>query len=180
MTKLFSFVHGQAEDKSGSTALHCAAGATEENEEIIEALLEAGADPRKKDVEKMTPIHFACQGRNLKAVKLLFEHVEKTQKVDGMLEDQNKEGENALHAAVKGGDLYVVQMCLAKGAKVESQRANLAQPLHIAAINGYDEIAKLLLNDDALIDARNANHETPLHKAAAFNRDTMVKFLLER
>lgn len=167
-----------AVDASGSTALHCAA--TDGKAEIIEALLKAGADPRAKDIEKMTPLHFACTDGNLEAVKLLFEHADKTQEIYDMLEDRNKEGETALHAAVEGGYLDIVKMCLEKGGKVRSRRANLAHPLHIAAINGYVEIAKLLVDARAKIEARNANHETPLHKAAAFNKFRMVEFLLEK
>ena len=165
-------------DASGSTALHCAA--TEGKAEIIEALLKAGADPRAKDIEKMTPIHFACTDGNIEAVKLLFEHADKLQETYDMLEDRNREGETALHAAVEGGYLDIVKMCLEKGANVKSRRANLAHPLHIAAINGYVEIAKLLVDYRAKIEARNANHETPLHKAAAFNKFRMVEFLLEK
>lgn len=146
----------------------------------MEALLKAGADPRAKDIEKMSPIHFACTDGHLEAVKLLFEHAEKSQDVFDMLEDRNKDGETALHAAVEGGYLDIVKICLEKGAKVRSRRANLAHPLHIAAINGYVEIAKLLVDYRAKIEARNANHETPLHKAAAFNKIRMVEFLLEK
>ena len=146
----------------------------------MDALLKAGADPRAKDIEKMSPIHFACTDGHLEAVKLLFEHAEKSQDVFDMLEDRNKDGESALHAAVEGGYLDIVEICLEKGAKVRSRRANLAHPLHIAAINGYVEIAKLLVDYRAKIEARNANHETPLHKAAAFNKIRMVEFLLEK
>lgn len=128
----------------------------------------------------MTPIHFACTDGNLDTVKLLFKHSEKKQEIYDMLEDRNREGETALHAAVEGGYLDIVQMCLEKGAKVRSRRANLAHPLHIAAINGYVEIAKLLIDHNAKIEARNTNHETPLHKAAAFNKHRMVTFLLEK
>ena len=128
----------------------------------------------------MTPIRFACTHGNLEAVKLLFDHAEKTQEIYDMLENRNKKGETALHAAVKDGYHDIVKMCLEKGAKVRARTANLAQPLHIAAINGDMEIAKLLVDYCAPTEARNANHETPLHKAAAFNKCRMVEFLLEK
>ena len=130
----------------------------------------------------MTPIHFACTDGNVDTVKQFFEHADKTEDLDlySMLEERNREGETALHAAVEGGYLDIVKLCLEKGAKVRSRRANLAHPLHIAAINGSVEIAKLLVQHNAKIEARNANHETPLHKAAAFNKTLMVEFLLEK
>ena len=148
--------------------------------EIVEALLEAGSDSREKDYEGMTPIHFACTDGNPETVKLLFEYAERRGDLLDMLEDRNREGETALHSAVEGGYIDIVEICLKKGAKVKARRGNLAQPLHIAAINGYVDIAKLLVAHRAKIEARNANHETPLHKAAAFNKIFMVAFLLEK
>lgn len=168
-------------DTSGSTALHCAA--TDGVPEVVEALLEAGADVRAKDSEKMTPIHFACADGQINTVKVLFRHVEKPQctfTASEMLEDRNREGETALHAAVEGGYLDIVQICLEKGAKVRARRGNLAHPLHIAAINGHIEIAQCLIQNNAKIEARNLNHETPLHRAAAYNRTRMVEFLLNK
>ena len=114
----------------------------------------------------MTPIHFACTYGNLETVELLFEHAERKGDLLEMLEDRNKEGETALHSAVGGGHIKIVEMCLKKGAKVKARRGNLAQPLHIAAINGYVNIAELLVAHRAKIEARNAYHVTPLHKAA--------------
>lgn len=171
-------INVDATDASGSTPLHCAA--TEGNVEIVEALLEAGSDSREKDYEGMTPIHFACTDGNPETVKLLFEYAERKGDLLDMLEDRNREGETALHSAVEGGYIDIVEICLKKGAKVKARRGNLAQPLHIAAINGYVDIAKLLVAHRAKIEARNANHETPLHKAAAFNKIFMVAFLLEK
>ena len=168
-------------DTSGSTALHCAA--TDGVPEVVEVLLDAGADIRAKDNVKMTPIHFACADGNMDTVKVLFQHAEKPQSaasVFDMLEDRNREGETALHAAVEGGYLDIVQICLEKGAKVRARRGNLAHPLHIAAINGHVQIAECLVEHHAKIEARNVNHETPLHKAAAFNKTRMVSFLLDK
>ncbi|XP_067049297.1 transient receptor potential cation channel subfamily A member 1 homolog [Acropora muricata] len=168
-------------DASGSTPLHCAA--TDGVAEVVKALLDAGADVRAKDNEKMAPIHFACTDGQIDTVQVLFQHVENSENgsdISDMLEDRNREGETALHAAVEGGYLDIVQLCLDKGAKVRARRGNLAHPLHIAAINGHVEIAACLIEHNAKLEARNALHETPLHKAAAFNKTRMVDFLLEK
>ncbi|CAH3183153.1 unnamed protein product, partial [Porites evermanni] len=174
----FDGIKIDAVDTSGSTALHCAA--TDGAVEIVKTLLEAGADARAKDYDKMTPIHFACTDGNLDTVKTLFEHAEKSCELSTMLDERNRDGETALHAAVEGGYVDIVQLCLEKGANVRSRRANLAHPLHIAAINGHVEIAKCLMQHHAKIEARNVNHETPLHKAAASNKPRMVELLLEK
>ena len=108
-------------DTSGRTPLHCAA--TDGVAEVVKALLDAGADARAKDKEKKTPIYFACTDSKIDTVRVLFEHVENSEKgcdISDMLEDKNREGETALHAAVKGGCLDIVQVCLHKEAKVRS------------------------------------------------------------
>ena len=138
---------------------------------------------RAKDKEKKTPIYFACTNGKIDTVKVLFQHVENSENGSGksdLLKDKNREGETALHAAVKGGCLEIVDLCLHKGANVQERRGNLAHPLHIAAINGHIKIAECLIERNAKIEARNAFHETPLHKAAACNKERMVCFLLEK
>ena len=168
-------------DASGSTPLHCAA--TDGDAKVVKALLDAGANVRAKDNENKTPIYFACTNGKIDTVKELFKHVENPvsrSAISDMLKDKNREGETALHAAVKGGCLEIVQLCLDKGAKVHERRRNLAHPLHIAAINGHFEIAECLIKRNANIGARNVLHETPLHKAAACNKQRMVRFLLDK
>ena len=109
-----------------------------------------------------------------------MENSENGSDISDMLEDKNREGETALHAAVKGGCLEIVQLCLHKGAKVQERRENLAHLLHIAAINGHIDIAECLIEGKANIEARNVLHETPLHKASACNKQRMVSFLLDK
>ena len=109
-----------------------------------------------------------------------MENSENGSDISDMLEDKNREGETALHAAVKGGCLEIVDLCLHKGANVQERRGNLAHPLHIAAINGHIKIAECLIERNAKIEARNVLHETPLHKASACNKQRMVSFLLDK
>ena len=180
-TSSYCCYNQQQKDASRSTPLHCAAadGAVE----VVKALLDAGADVTAKDNEERTPIHLACTDNKIDTVQVLFGHVENSENgydISNMLEGKNKEGETALHAAVKGGCLDIVKLCLDKGAKVRARRGNLAHPLHIAAINGHVKIAACLIEHNAKIEARNALHETPLHKAAASNKREMVEFLLEK
>ena len=121
-------------DASGSTPLHCAA--TDGVAEVVKALMDAGANVRAKDNEKKTPIYFACTNGKIDAVKVLFQHMENSENgsyTSDLLKDRNRDGETALHTAVKAGCLDIVQLCLHKGAKVQERRGNGGYPLHICS-----------------------------------------------
>ena len=62
--------------------------------EVVELLLENGAEPNMKDDDGSTPLHAACIRGNLEVVRLLLAHGAEV----GM---RNKKNESALHCLVE-------------------------------------------------------------------------------
>lgn len=114
----------------GETALHHAAHFSDE--EIIDLMLERGADPSLKDDGNCTPLWFAAQNNKAKIVKRLLE-----EKIDIDVKDKQFEF-TPLMIAAQNGNYEIAELLVAAGADKE-----------ITSDQGtaYD-IAKLRLNDN--------------------------------
>ncbi len=95
-------------------------------------------------------------------------------------------GYTPLHWAALYGNRDVVELLLAKGAKVNATDNDRMTPLHLVAKNDQKETAKLVLETATLLLANNADvsavdfpfGDTPLHKAAGGNCKEMAELLL--
>ena len=90
----------------------------------------------------------------------------------------NRDKETALHLAVENNHIDIVELCIKKGFKVNSERENMISPLHLACTSGMIDIAKLLVENGANIESTNSLKETPLHRASMFNRTDIIEYLL--
>ncbi|XP_078699651.1 uncharacterized protein LOC144926601 isoform X2 [Branchiostoma floridae x Branchiostoma belcheri] len=87
-------------------------------------------------------------------------------------------GCTALHRAVVGGHVEVVQALIEEGASVDRQDQNGNTPLHEAAWNGYSRTVELLIKARANIHAKNENGFTPLHHAVQNGHSQSCRMLL--
>lgn len=78
-----------------------------------------------------------------------------------------KQGWTALHSAVCGGHIDVVEVLLRAGADFRAVGPDGESPLHLAASAAKAEIVSVLLRYGASISARTFEGDTPLHYAAA-------------
>ena len=139
----------EATDKTGYTPLTTACAAllgnaarTGVRQQVIEYLLEQGADP---DSDGGWALNCAINARRPDMVQLLLDHGAGAS-IDLL------DGYTALHAAAEEGDCEVISLLLARGAKVNEADKWGATPLHQAAENGQRRAAELLIANGAKVE----------------------------
>lgn len=127
------------EGEYGGTPLYSAVSNSEK--EIVQMLLEAGADPNQKSKDKFSPLINACDKYrpNLEIIKLLFEYG-----ADPNIQDND--GSTPLHIAVRNDSSEITELLLTNGADPNIQDNMGNTPLHIPA--NY-KISELLIKHGA-------------------------------
>ncbi|KAM7432894.1 Protein fem-1 B [Porites harrisoni] len=148
-------------DKSGRTALHFAAGSSDNSCEILRGLIENGADIDKGRNDNQTPLMIAAQKGHVSVATFLIEH---GANVD--LQDEN--GNTALHHTLYGSDVSCeILSCLTgSGADVNGVNKVKHTPLMIAAKRGHLNALTLLIKHGAHdVDLQDSDGYTALHYA---------------
>ena len=127
----------------GSTPLHVAA--QEGHNQVIELLIDNGANVNAKRSDGATPLDWAED--EPKIADLLREH-------------GGKHG--SIHTAAAGGDTEAVKEFLAAGTDVNAKNQLGRTPLHAAAYRGHTVVVELLVANDADVNALSVNGKTPL------------------
>ncbi|KAM6513853.1 hypothetical protein FALCPG4_015060 [Fusarium falciforme] len=149
--------------------ISCANGSTE----VVDVLLEKGADITAVDKNGLTPLIAASAAGHMEVVKLLLE-----KGVDVRV--ANNDGWTPLIVALAAGYMEVVKLLLEKGADVMAVDKNGQTSLIMASGIGHMEVVKLLLEKGADIRAINKNGWTPLIAASNQGHIDVVKLLLEK
>lgn len=113
------------------------------HKDIVELLIENGADPDGRDGKGYTALHAAAYGGHLDIVVLLIDRG-----VDPN-DHHNKAGITPLHAAVEGNFRDIVAVLLAKNVDVEVEDGSGWTPVMRATFKSYPEIVKLLRDHGA-------------------------------
>ena len=134
---------------------------------ILEMLLEAGADPDGQLALPTTPLNSALGAANIDSARLLLEHAANP--------NQPSYGDPPLAVALKEPkDKSAIPLLLEKGADPNAKNAAGLPPLFTTT---DPEIGRWLLDHNADINARAVNNLTPLI-SAAYNTN-YLKFLLD-
>jgi ankyrin repeat protein len=180
------------ENALGASPLHCAV--YQGNDEMVEFLLENGANGNATTVDGQTALHIASQRGHRKCMKLLFSNHVDLHIVDqagasslhsavGTATDeatvpllvkhkvnlnfQNpRNGNTALHLAVQCRRPRIILFLLEKGATVDLVNDEGLTPLQLAANTDNCEAISLLLQHCAHIEARSLAGPTALQYAA--------------
>ena len=140
------------------------------NLEAMEALLEAGADPKRSAREPGSgPMHWAANGLS---VELLFDWGAK-------IDPYDKRGATPLHYAAGVSRLDAMHALIRRGADVNARSVQGQTPLYRAARDGQLAAAQILLDAGAEINLPSATLVTPLYVAAKLNTPQMVEVLLD-
>ena len=123
------------------TALHIAA--QENYPEVVEVLIDAGADIEAKDEDGSSPLHCACREGALDAVKVLVKAGA------GVCVTDNK-GETCLVYAAHHGHIETVRTLLCMPEVDVNQSNNRGvTPLRRAVLRKYSDVSKLLIDAGA-------------------------------
>ncbi len=118
------------------TALHYAV--YQGHVDVVEILLDHGADVQVLDVGRQTPLHIAASHGDVPMIRFLLDH-------GGFTHEFNVLGRTCLDLAVSTGSLPIVKLLLIEGAVVSKSNRAGKTPLKRALEKGYSEIATCLL-----------------------------------
>ncbi|KAL0280589.1 UNVERIFIED_CONTAM: hypothetical protein PYX00_001841 [Menopon gallinae] len=169
-------VNLEAEDRHGQTALNLAA--RHGYLEVVQVLLNAGADCNHADCEGWTALRAAAWGGHTSVVELLLKHGADVDVADC---DQR----TALRAAAWGGHDDIVRLLVAHKANVNQTDDEGRTALIAASYMGHSEIVEHLLDNGAEINHEDADGRTALSVAALCVPNNegyakVVNILLER
>ncbi|EFX73276.1 hypothetical protein DAPPUDRAFT_253475 [Daphnia pulex] len=130
-------------DAKGTTALHHAIMTS--NTEIVQCLLDNGADPKKQDQIGRSPLHVAAfYATDTNIIDILLQ---KKEIID--VNDCDKFGVTALHNAAMASNSKMARHLLANGANINCRDKNGLTPLHVAVTFAKDmNIIDLFLNNE--------------------------------
>ncbi|CAH3178494.1 unnamed protein product [Porites lobata] len=150
----------------GCTALHFAAGSSDNSGEILRCLIENGADVNGVNKVKHTPLMIAAIRGHINALTLLIKH-------GANVDLQDSDGYKALHFAVHGSDISseIFSCLIGIGADVNARTNNGVTPLMIAAEEGHINAVTSLVKCGANVDLQDKYGNTALHYAAGLSVD---------
>ncbi|KAL9958194.1 hypothetical protein ACROYT_G035173 [Oculina patagonica] len=144
----------------GLTPLHHAA--LKDNQELVDLLVQYGADVNKPNAYGETPLHLACQSASLTFVHKFLE-------IGAELRAEDSAGRTCIHHAAKGGSILKLHYLTACGLSLKKRDNRGQTALHAAAEHGQLLACEYLLRHKRFPpDIRDNTNATPLHLAAKY------------
>ena len=160
-----------ASQADGMTALHWAA--YQDDLDLVDRLLRAGANPRASNRYGVTPLSLACTNANVAMVERLLEAgADPNASLPG--------GETVLMTAARTGRVGAVRALIARGADVHAKESREGQTAMMwAAAEGHVEVLEALIQAGADFKTPLDSGFTPLLFAVREGRIGAVKALLK-
>jgi len=154
----------------GWTLLHMAFN----SREMVEYLIEIGADIEARSDGQWTPLHSQAYGGHKDGVELLLEH-------GADIEAKHAYGITPLLNSIRWNRVEAAKLLVKKGANVDATDTLGRTSLILSATKGYLELAKIFLESDADIRIKDKNYKrTALHFAALNGHLNIVAELLKK
>lgn len=161
-------------NSSGLTPLHLAAGAKFGSPEVVQAIIQGGANVNAAEEGGDTVLHFAAGRGKTENVKLLLA-------AGANVQAPGRGGYTPLHSAAghSSASAAMVRLLIEAKADVNAKDENGETPLHHMSPLGDSDWVKELLKAGANSKAKCDEGRTPLHVAAATGRADIARLLLE-
>lgn len=144
-------------------------------QDIVELLLESGANVNHRNKAGNTPLLEACSQGHVSIARLLLD---RNADIDAPTETTY---DSALTWACTLGNEEIVQLLLERNACVEHRTKDGCTALMFAALAGHAKVAKLLLDHNAQINVESdSNKDSPLTFACWKGHQKVVELFLER
>eukprot|EP01118_Nematostelium_gracile_P006903 TRINITY_DN2230_c0_g3_i2.p1 TRINITY_DN2230_c0_g3~~TRINITY_DN2230_c0_g3_i2.p1 ORF type:complete len:471 (-),score=123.49 TRINITY_DN2230_c0_g3_i2:43-1455(-) len=121
----------------GLNALHLAIRSGTDNPELIQLLINAGAEADGRTNNLDAPLHYACFMGYTKSAAILIQY-------GADLEAKGQDQSTPLHFAAREGKLEVVQFLLEKGASIDCLDSDGDSPLRCAELNEHHSTVQLI------------------------------------
>ncbi len=141
--------------------------------DVVEVMLEAGADPSITGDNSWTPLIHAANKDSLEIVKLLVDAGAEVSHANASHRD------TALHWAIHNENDAMARLLVDAGADAECRNKSGLTSVTFAASNLSVETMAHILSNGARVDTTDTDGMTPLAKAAMFGRMDMARFLVE-
>jgi ankyrin repeat protein len=147
--------------------------------EMVQLLLDFHADPEKKDLNNLTPLHWYAQHQwSISAMQAVLQHGVEVDPVCWAIPGWHSP---PLHRAARWGNFEAVKLLLEFGADVHKKNQDSNTPLHLAAMAGEVEAMRLLVeHSPETMKVEDGSLRIPLHRAAAQGTAKVVEFLVDR
>ncbi|CAC5377157.1 unnamed protein product [Mytilus coruscus] len=143
-----------------------------ENEEIVEMLLQAGADPNLTSSDGTTALLTACYQGSTKIVQILVNH-------QSDINVCNPQRYSSIHIAAWNGYYQIVNILLKAGMHHDTATRDGNTPIALAAHGGHQSVIDILLPLGCNVNNADKDKDTALHYAAYNNMVVGVRKLLE-
>lgn len=165
-----------SEDKNGNTPLYLAVSNGDAGLEIVNLLLEAGAQidlgPSRGKNAGVSPLHIACAiGANGCLESLLRHGASPTRQLPS--------GASPLHTAAIGGNAQTIELLCQAGGSVNALSNERRTPLHNCGVTGNATVATSLIQHGAAIHATDEEGCTPFMRAVMSQHVDVAKVFLD-
>lgn len=143
------------------------------NLELFSKLINKGLDPKAKDTDGKTVLHYAAQKGSIELLEFLVDDLKFDIKV------QDTEGNHPIYKALQYSNVEAINFFVERGFDINTKLQKGQTVLQLACRSGDIELAEKLIKMGADINAVDDNGSVPINWAAMSNNTELIDLLLE-